>query len=552
MAAFLVQAATASAASGAPLAKAPAVAVGAAAVEVPGAGSSAWRPTKVAGVCSATAALLAAGKRKRRSNRGANIVRNQAADIKEVDLTAAEEVENSWGEKFNWKKAWYPMDVIQDMDAGRPSKLQLLGEKLVAWKDGEGEWRVFEDRCPHRNVPLSEGRIEKDGTLMCSYHGWRWNGEGKLMALPQATEEQLPRLQANARSCASTRPTQVRHGVLWVWGECGPDAALEAALVEPNNIKEMEDPELEDRASMGCWSSRDLPYGWEVAMENVTDPAHVTVAHHNVISNRYTSPGPIEIDVVRKPTNKEGFKFKTIAPATPTPGVVGTMDFRPPCQLHIKTEFTETGASITLIINFVPTKPGWTRLVGSSLLVKGKNGEKAPGFMIYSAPLPRWLTHILGPTFLHQDQVFLHHQQANLEHQKMKVGTDWDKSYWIPTQADKGTVTLRRWLDKNGGMPEWVASVSPDDVGLTMPEGVLFDTYKTHTETCMVCKKALKNTELLQKGFKYGAIVAGAAGVASTSVPMMAGGLALGLGAKVCSKLQKMFYEVPFNHQDNN
>jgi phenylpropionate dioxygenase-like ring-hydroxylating dioxygenase large terminal subunit len=481
-------------------------------------------------------------------------VRNQTTDAKEVDLTVAEEAENGWGEEFNWKKAWYPMAVIQDMDEGRPNKLQLLGEKLVAWKDGEGEWRVFEDRCPHRNVPLSEGRIEKDGNLMCSYHGWRFNGEGKLVELPQATEEQLPRLQANPRSCAPSRPTQVRNEVLWVWGECGPDAALEAALVEPNNVKEMEDPELKGRASMGCWSHRDVPYGWDVAFENVTDPAHVTVAHHNIVSNRYTSPGPITIDFTRKPTNKDGFKFKitNLDPKKKDPNVVSTMDFRPPCQMHIKTHYLDTDASLTLIINFVPTKPGWSRLVGSTLLINGKNGEKPPGFAIYSAPLPRWMVHLLAPAFLHQDQVFLHHQQAILERQKKKEGVDWDKSYWIPTQADKGTVTLRRWLDKNGGMPAWVASVSPEDVEKTMTDGVLFDTYKTHTEQCVVCQAALKRTKLLRRGLEYGAVVAGAAGVASTSVPMLAGGLALGLGATACSKLQKMFYEVPFNHQDNN
>jgi hypothetical protein len=35
-------------------------------------------------------------------------------------------------------------------------------------------WVVFEDRCPHRLAPLSEGRLEPStGQLMCSYHGAR-------------------------------------------------------------------------------------------------------------------------------------------------------------------------------------------------------------------------------------------------------------------------------------------------------------------------------------------------------------------------------------------
>merc|ERR1719433_1882640 len=133
--------------------------------------------------------------------------------------------------------------------------------------------------------------------------------------------------------------------------------------------------------------------------------------------------------------------------------MVSTMDFRPPCQMQIRTSFP-TGASLTLLINFVPTRPGWSRLVGSTLLVTGDKGEKPPGFAIYSAPLPRFLVHLLAPAFLHQDQVFLHHQQVILEKQKLKTGKGWRENYWIPTEADKGTVTLRRWLDKNGGI-DW-------------------------------------------------------------------------------------------------
>lgn len=41
---------------------------------------------------------------------------------------------------------------------------------------------------PHRTcrlAPLSEGRIEADGTLMCSYHGWQFNGQGGCTRIPQ-------------------------------------------------------------------------------------------------------------------------------------------------------------------------------------------------------------------------------------------------------------------------------------------------------------------------------------------------------------------------------
>ncbi len=36
-----------------------------------------------------------------------------------------------------------------------------------------------------RLAPLSEGRLESDGTLQCAYHGWTFNGEGACTRIPQ-------------------------------------------------------------------------------------------------------------------------------------------------------------------------------------------------------------------------------------------------------------------------------------------------------------------------------------------------------------------------------
>jgi len=504
---------------------------------------------QVYGTSAAVATGVLLGAAASRSARRNKVRRQQgppATTVLEPETDAT--TKDSWGEKFVWQKAWYPMAVIEDMDATRPTKLTLLGEDLVAWRDGDGEWRVFEDRCPHRAVPLSEGRVEKDGTLLCSYHGWRFAGDGKITDIPQATKEKLPDILANKRACAAARPTQVRMGVLWVWGESGENAALEAALQEPNIPAEAEDPAYEGRARCSVWSHRDVPYGWEVAFENVTDPAHVSVAHHNIISNRYEDPCPLKIDFVRKPTNKGGFKYtiETVGKDTP----VSTMDFKPPSQMHIRTEFP-SGASLTLLINFVPTKPGWSRLVGSTFMIDGENGEKPAGFKMYSAPLPRWLVHLLGPMFLHQDQVFLHHQQVILEKEHRKHGNDWQQSYWMPTEADKGTIHLRRWLDKNGGVG-WSPAVDVDLAAMPDKQ-LLFDTYKTHTSQCSSCQGALRWTNRLNKVFKYSAVACASAGIAgSVSWPLLASSSVLTAAAWASSKVRKMFYEVPFHHQDND
>ncbi len=62
----------------------------------------------------------------------------------------------------------------------------------------------------------AEGRIEpSDGTLMCSYHGWRFRGDGACARIPQALDARAEDAACSSgRSCAAVHPTQVRRGLL--------------------------------------------------------------------------------------------------------------------------------------------------------------------------------------------------------------------------------------------------------------------------------------------------------------------------------------------------
>lgn len=61
------------------------------------------------------------------------------------------------------------------------------------------------NRCPHRAVPLSEGKVWSDGSLMCSYHGWRFGEDGACKAIPQASARRLA-LGASGPCCAVSAP----------------------------------------------------------------------------------------------------------------------------------------------------------------------------------------------------------------------------------------------------------------------------------------------------------------------------------------------------------
>lgn len=108
---------------------------------------------------------------------------------------------------------WYPL--LQSSKLGRkPVGVRRMGERLVLWRDGDGRPVCMRDRCPHRGVALSRGRV-RDGALECGYHGFRYGRDGQCLRMPCEGED--ARIPAGLR--AHTLPVEERYGLVWLfWG----------------------------------------------------------------------------------------------------------------------------------------------------------------------------------------------------------------------------------------------------------------------------------------------------------------------------------------------
>ena len=122
----------------------------------------------------------------------------------------------------------------------------------------------FEDRCPHRHAPLSKGRCV-DGQLQCPYHGWRFDEQGRLQALPGKPPGQgLPGI--HARTVCVTE----RDGVIWT--RYRDDGRELPARVH----------------AMDAWNRKFL---WQTVwrgnivdvLENVLDPLHTHFVHPGLV-----------------------------------------------------------------------------------------------------------------------------------------------------------------------------------------------------------------------------------------------------------------------------
>src|SRR5918997_3897383 len=88
--------------------------------------------------------------------------------------------------------SWYVACLVRELRADRPLARTVDDTPLVLFRDTAHHAVALLDRCPHRNVPLSCGRVN-DGLLQCCYHGWTFDGTGACRAVPGLVGDEVDR-----------------------------------------------------------------------------------------------------------------------------------------------------------------------------------------------------------------------------------------------------------------------------------------------------------------------------------------------------------------------
>ena len=77
---------------------------------------------------------------------------------------------------------WQPVCLAQELTE-LPKAITIMGEKLVAFRDRGGRVGVLQRHCPHRGASLEFGIVQKTG-IRCSYHGWLFDVDGRVLETP--------------------------------------------------------------------------------------------------------------------------------------------------------------------------------------------------------------------------------------------------------------------------------------------------------------------------------------------------------------------------------
>jgi phenylpropionate dioxygenase-like ring-hydroxylating dioxygenase large terminal subunit len=182
-------------------------------------------------------------------------------------------------------RLWHPLAVSDALGEGEVLAVNLLEQPLLLTRAG-GVARAFRNRCPHRGVPfaLPAATAQPCRRLVCPYHGWTYDLQGRLRAAARESEFLEPFNRddwpLDGLAC------QELAGLIWV--AAGPDPLpLEEQL--DLLLQEAGAALAQPRALLGV-DSRSLHCNWKVAHDNTLDDYHVAIAHPTTL---HLEQGPV-------------------------------------------------------------------------------------------------------------------------------------------------------------------------------------------------------------------------------------------------------------------
>ncbi|MCD6041584.1 MAG: vanillate O-demethylase oxygenase [Burkholderiales bacterium] len=177
------------------------------------------------------------------------------------------------------RNTWYV--AAWDREISRvPLARTFLGEPVVLFRTQSGGAVALEDRCCHRHLPLSMGKLEGD-RLRCGYHGLLFDSSGKCVEIPG--QESIPP-QARVRSY----PLREKYNWVWIW--MGDPAKADPALIPDWWWADHKDWAFTrpDRVHLKCH--------YQLIADNVLDVTHLAYVHAGSIGAPSITefPGTVE------------------------------------------------------------------------------------------------------------------------------------------------------------------------------------------------------------------------------------------------------------------
>jgi phenylpropionate dioxygenase-like ring-hydroxylating dioxygenase large terminal subunit len=174
------------------------------------------------------------------------------------------------------RNCWYVAAWGRDVQT-EPLARIVLGEKIVLFRKENGDVAALADRCPHRLLPLSQGRI-RGNSLQCGYHGLTFDSAGLCVDAP--TQDTVPE-----GACVQAYPAAERLGMVWVW--MGDAKKVDTAALY--DLPQYHEPTW----GVAHGDALHVDASYLLLCDNLCDPTHVNYVHPTTLGNPDIADTPV-------------------------------------------------------------------------------------------------------------------------------------------------------------------------------------------------------------------------------------------------------------------
>ncbi|MBS0253820.1 MAG: aromatic ring-hydroxylating dioxygenase subunit alpha [Proteobacteria bacterium] len=152
--------------------------------------------------------------------------------------------------------------------------LDYLGESVIVIRGADGVVRAFTNVCRHRAMRLVEGHAGCTKKLVCPYHAWVYETDGRLTGVPMKGEYPSLKLEDNGLAPVDL---EIWHGFVFVrLADAGLPRVAEMMAPFEDEVARYR---LAEMQPMGEARMRPREVNWKNVGDNYSDNLHIPVAH---------------------------------------------------------------------------------------------------------------------------------------------------------------------------------------------------------------------------------------------------------------------------------
>lgn len=209
---------------------------------------------------------------------------------------------------------WYVAALSSEITSEAPLARVICGNPVVLYRTAVGQAAALEDRCVHRGMPLSSGKLCDGGrSIQCPYHGLEFDATGHCTKAP--SQSTVPRAMK-----VLTYPLCERDGFVWLW----PGDPELARLEDVPSMAYAGDPAWEFFGE----ARYEFKADWRMILDNLMDLSHIAYVHVAAINGDPDAENRARLAVTADDATNRVFVKRHMPGCRPPPLYSSVYDFK--------------------------------------------------------------------------------------------------------------------------------------------------------------------------------------------------------------------------------